>query len=190
MIVSFAGSVIVIGLGFVFGMIYRKDKGISGPFATVSLLRNVSLALSVALALAAGFTAYRYFSLGSVINSEYLFEAAESSVEDAIGLMEDFALYGKWLIRCIIAALCALAFFAGCLFTARNLKKKSRQETAAGTAPSQSPESPGPQAGAGQKSENTSAQQEPSSGTVICPKCGTSYDKPVNFCGVCGTKLS
>jgi hypothetical protein len=125
---SFIGSVILIALGFIFTKIYDKNKGISKPFAVVSLLRNVFLVLSILSTLATSFIVYKYITINSIISSEKMFEAANNSITEAFKLMEEFALYKRWLVKGIIVTLITLVLFVGCLYMARMLKKRVTEQ--------------------------------------------------------------
>ena len=175
MILSFIGSVILIALGYIFTKIYDKNKEISKPFAVVSLLRNIFLVLSILSTLATGFIVYKYFTINSIINSEKMFEAANDSITEAFKLMEDFALYKKWLVKGIIVTLITLALFVGCMYMARMLKKRVTEQDH--------------QVDHDRKEDTVQKPEESSPKTLSCPSCGAGYDEPVKFCGKCGTKL-
>ena len=175
MILSFIGSVILIALGYILTKIYDKNKEISKPFAVVSLLRNVFLVLSILSTLATGFMVYKYFTINSIINSEKMFEAANDSITEAFKLMEDFALYKKWLVKGIIISLCTWALFVGCLYMARMLKKRVTEQDH--------------QVDHDRKEDTVQKPEESSPKTLSCPSCGAGYDEPIKFCGKCGTKL-
>lgn len=175
MILSFIGSVILIALGYILTKIYDKNKEISKPFAVVSLLRNVFLVLSILSTLATGFMVYKYFTINSIINSEKMFEAANDSITEAFKLMEDFALYKKWLVKGIIVTLITLALFVGCMYMARMLKKRVTEQDH--------------QVDHDRKEDTVQKPEESSPKTLSCPSCGAGYDEPVKFCGKCGTKL-
>jgi flagellar basal body-associated protein FliL len=122
MILSFIGSVILIALGYILTKIYDKNKEISKPFAVVSLV------LSILSTLATGFMVYKYFTINSIINSEKMFEAANDSITEAFKLMEEFALYKRWLVKGIIVTLITLVLFVGCMYMARMLRKRATEQ--------------------------------------------------------------
>lgn len=241
MILSFIGSVILIALGYIFTKIYDKNREISKPFAVVSLLRNVFLVLSTLSTLATSFIVYKYITINSIINSEKMFEAANNSITEAFKLMEDFALYKKWLVKGIIVTFITLGLFVGCMYMARMLRKRateqdredSKDDTVAETKKAESSESdltadsvpvddstsivdstPAVDSTAvvdsapavdsasvvdstpivdstdtSGKKTDLQKPEESSSKAIRCPRCGATYDKPVKFCGKCGTKI-
>ena len=172
-IFNFYSSVILFPKNFT--KIFDKNKEISKPFAVVSLLRNVFLVLSILSTLATGFMVYKYFTINSIINSEKMFEAANNSITEAFKLMEDFALYKKWLVKGIIVTLITLALFVGCMYMARMLKKRVTEQDH--------------QVDHDRKEDTVQKPEESSPKTLSCPSCGAGYDEPVKFCGKCGTKL-
>lgn len=215
LIIAFLSSVLLAALIFIFGRLYRQDRGTSASYAALSLVRNISLA---ALALAVCGTVYaavRHFTLDNIVNSEKIFELAGDSIPEAYEVLKRAELFSRLFIIGVIATAAVCAVFVISLLLAR--RQKNRPVSADGAPPAESgreaiadvkPEPPSgttaeslpptdapvqadtpPHTDAAVIPEQPAEPKTPAADSIICPKCGAKYNKIVKFCSKCGTKL-
>lgn len=137
-----------------------------------------------------GFFAWKTITLGNIVDTVKVFEAAEESISDAYDVITEHGFYSKALIIALIVSggLLALTVISGLI--AAGLKKsalnpKPKKEKAPKPKKAKKvKELPKPEI----KSIGTSG--ETLVAAKFCPHCGTKCDSATKFCSSCGNQIN
>ncbi len=220
LIIAVAAGLVLLAAVFLMTKAHTKYLEVSKPYAAAATARNSLLAVMIVSAAVTGFFAVRTIINSDSVNSDKLFETADSSLTEAYELIVEYtASFNAMKIGLIVTGV-LLVLFAAALVTVVLLKKsatqpkKEKQPKQKQPKPEKKPrqKAAAPVQGVPTAEETVLAQEfQPTASveavpvqgvptadeTVLaqdipmyCPNCGKQIENGAMFCDNCGQKLT